>query len=280
VCAAALLGWAGAAQATCYTSVPASVAFADDPADSPLAPEVTLIHASVDASCNLTVDPGVAAIDYGEKVGVYIDRDGNPATGDAALFGADEAITSVGGLHGSWSAPLLAQWTGEDFEYGPQPLGTSAAPGAFTASLDRLLITPGATIHLSVISWGVNLDTDYAPERPSSIALPVLFDTNPRPPVFVPPPAPAPAPAPESTPKVPAPQPRPACVVPQLKGKSRHAAERLLLAHHCAVAFNAVNRTSRTVKRGLVMGSLPAKGAKTSARVKLLLSSGCPKRHH
>ena len=284
VCIAAIFGTAGVAQATCYSSLPATANFVDDPADGHGAPEITSVWATVDGNCTLTVNPGIADLDDGNAVYIYIDRDGNPATGSAALGGADEVVVTNGGRDGN-GAPVLGLWDGQVFWYGSIPLGTAPAPGAFTASLDRLLITPGATISIRVVAVADRDDNGPADLAPALGAAPlsllVYYDTTPRPPTFVPPSGPVGG-NPEVTPKAPTAAPVATvagCTVPNVKGKSRNAAEKLLLRAHCAVALSAAGHTSKTVRKGMVIDSTPGKGAKTAKRVKLLISTGKPKQH-
>src|SRR5947208_1684123 len=86
-------------------------------ASTRLTPKITAVAASVDASCHLVVGPGIAApLVDGDGVFVYIDSDGNPATGAAALGGADVAIVTVG-LPTSVSPPLRGVWNGETFVF-------------------------------------------------------------------------------------------------------------------------------------------------------------------
>jgi hypothetical protein len=269
VCMAALFGSASAAEATCFSSTPATATYADDPADSGgYAPEISTVTVSLDALCNYTVNPGIASLGEDDAVYIYIDSDGNPATGDDD--GADEAVITEGSDRGK-PAPVLVSWSGWRW-YETTSFGPSTSPGGFTASVDRLQIAPGALTHVRVVTYAY--DADFAPdEDAAALSLPAAFSTTPPPPtVLLPPPAPAVTPAAAKVPTVVSADST--CTVPNVKGKTRHAAEKLLLGRHCAVALSVVSRSSARVRKGLVIDSLPGKGTTTSKRVKLLISKG------
>jgi hypothetical protein len=81
VVVAALFAPAASANAACTSSTPSAAAYTDPvDGDLGLAPEITTVGVSVDASCHLVVDPGIAAPHAdGDGVFVYIDSDGNPS---------------------------------------------------------------------------------------------------------------------------------------------------------------------------------------------------------
>ena len=179
VAVAAMFTATASANAACTSSTPSAAAYTD-PVDGELglAPEITTVKVSVDASCHYVVDPGIATpLADGDGVFVYIDTDGNPATGAAEVGGADAAIVTVG-LGTTVSPPLRGVWDGEMFVFDDTtPAGTSVGNGGFSASVDALAIPSGATTNLMLGSLRVTEDDvllDLAPDA-GAISLPVTW---------------------------------------------------------------------------------------------------------
>ena len=276
VLAGATFACASTAQAACYGSTPTSAVFADSAFDgqSGLAPEITTVQASVDASCTYAVVPGLTdSLISGDAVFVYLDRDGNSATGSPLFAGADAVVGTLGvtGLEGP---PLLGVWNGVDFTFSdPSPVGGARNDGGFAASVDRLGIASGTTSQLVVATIYQGIYDNYidmAPEPGAAgIALPVAYSTTPPPP---PPPPPPPSTAPQRT------QPVQGCVVPYLRGRTAASAKNRLFNADCDFA-NAVRRQhSRTVRKGRVIRTTPAAGTQTTRTVRIVVSKGRRKR--
>ncbi len=299
VLAALLVGlWhAAAADATCYSSTPAAAAF-NDPAfdgDGGLAPEITTVSASLDASCRYAVDPGIAQpLVDGDAVFEYVNVDGNAATGSPLFHGADVAIGSVG-VTGPDPAPILGSWDPgiSSFSFATGPSVGTVGIGGFTASLDQMGFTsPGlSTVQVASIWVGVYDNyLDFAPE-PSALplALSVGFST-----VAPPPPPPAPV-VPVVTPvvaPVPAPAPAPvtvaapvtatakACTVPSLKRLRTAAATTAIRHAGCKVGLTR-RAYSSSITAGRVIASSPKAGTSWTEPVDLVISRGRkPKRRH
>jgi len=111
-------------------------------------PEITNVLASVDAGCNSTVSPGVDPLVYGDAVFIYIDSDGNAATGSPTFSGADTVVGTLGGTSGG--GPTRGVWNGSGFTFTDKRLSAPHHPGGFTANVDRLAPVPGATSRVTV----------------------------------------------------------------------------------------------------------------------------------
>jgi hypothetical protein len=288
--ASAFLVMAPSANAACHSSTPSSAAFSDPfDGDAGLAPEILEVRAAVDGDCNYSVDPGVPGplIDD-EAVFVYVDTDGDSATGSALFNGADVAVGTVGGF-GADSPPLRGVWTGSSFSFsGGKVLDPGVGDGAFSATIDDLEIDPGTTTHVTVSTIYSGIYDSYIDSAPEpgagGIALPVAFATSA--PATEPKPQPSPEPAVAPTPSVPTPDTTipvngtrtiasdvGSCVVPATKGLSAAKASRRVARAKCAVVQTS-RAYSPTVKAGQVIRSIPAAGAKTSRPVRLVISRG------
>lgn len=282
---AAALALPASASAACQTSTPASVTFADHPADGDygLAPEIGFVTAGVDGACGYAVDPGLvpAGLIEDDGVFIYLDTDGNPATGDA-MFGGADVIVGTLGFAGADSAPRLARWTGATYDFAGGTDLPAPASGGFRAGIDQLGVPSGATTRFRVATiWAGTYDDyfDFAPDAPgSTIALPVTFSTVPA--------APAPAPAPQpAPPPAPAPASPPAesageagdtvsCRVPRVRGLTVTRAEDKLLDAGCELAQTDRVRYHPKVRRGRVIATQPAAGRRTTKPVRLIVSKG------
>lgn len=274
--AAAMLAGTATANAACTSSTPSATAYAD-PIDGELglAPEITTVRVGVDTTCHYVVDPGVPyPLVDGDGVFVYVDVDGNPATGSAVMRGADIAIATVG-VGTSVSPPMRGVWNGSTFAFSdPAPVGTSVGNGGFSASVDALPIAPGAVTNVMLGSlWVGDFDAyfDFAPDT-GVITLPVGYST-------VAPPAPAPV-AQKVTYTAQAPAPA-RCTVPNVKGMTVDRARSRIRSGGCSVASAPRSAYSATVRRGRVIGTSVAAGADTSRTVRLIVSKGKrPRRAH
>jgi hypothetical protein len=288
---------AAAADATCYSSTPATAAF-NDPAfdgDGGLAPEITTVSASLDASCRYAVDPAIAQpLVDGDAVFEYVNVDGNAATGSPLFHGADVAVGSVG-LTGPDPSPILGSWDPgtSSFSFATGPSVSTVGIGGFAASLDQLGFTsPGvSTVQVASIWAGVYDNyLDFAPE-PSALplALSVGFSTLAPPP---PPPPPAPV-VPVVTPvAAPVGEPAPvtvaapvtatakACTIPRLKRLRTAAATTAIRHAGCKVGLTR-RAYSSSIAAGRVIASSPKAGTTWTEPVDLVISRGRkPKQRH
>ncbi len=260
VAAAVVFTPAADANAACTSSTPSAAAYTDPvDGDLGLAPEITTVGVSVDASCHLVVDPGIAApLADGDAVFVYIDADGDPATGAATLGGADVAIVTVG-LPASVSPPLRGVWNGQTFVFDEStPAGTAVGNGGFSASVDALPVASGTTTSIMLGSIRVTDDDvlfDFAPDA-GAIRLPVTWT--------------AAAGATKRTDLYTAQSPRAAaCTVPHTRGMTAARARARVRAHGCTVGTVVQRAYSASVKRGRVIGTSMARGT-----VRLVVSKG------
>jgi hypothetical protein len=269
-----VFGGASAAQAACYGSTPANVSFADSPFDGSagLAPEITTVQGALDGACNYSVVPGLTdSLVDGDAVFVHIDRDNNPATGDPTFRGADIVVGTLG-VTGTEGPPVLGVWNGSSMVFtDPSPVGAARNDGGFSASVDRLGLSPDTLTRFSVSTMYSGIYdnyVDFAPEPGASpISLPVAFSTTPP----LPPPPPTP-PAPAAQPVVP---PATAgCRVPFVRGKTRWAAEDKLFGADCNVASTVRKRFSNVVRKGRVITTTPGSGARTTKAVRMVVSKG------
>ena len=269
--------WRSPAQAfaACGASTPANVTVPDAQDDgvfgdgSPglgFAPDLAAVSAAVDGNCGMTISlsrHGFSGADWlfdFESVGLFVNTDGNAATGGPA--GAERKILVDGNSPGP-DAAQLGIWNGSAFVN--QALPAPGAGGATRLTFDALGITAPTTV--TIRSLAVYYDAlgdneyDFAPDGDNSLSVPVAFSG----PVVAPPPAP-PAPAPPQT------TPRRRCTVPTVKGmKSRKAKQKLTKA---GCRSKVVKAPSARVRRGHVIKTSPRAGRKTNARVTLTVSRG------
>jgi hypothetical protein len=266
-----------AADATCYSSTPAGLTWSDSPldGDAGLAPEILGVTANLDASCRLAVQdviagaPSPGGLVDGDAVGIYLNTDGNPATGSPLWNGADRAVIIVGAT-GPDLPPGLGTWNGVDFTFGPwlAPYGG----GGFSATLDELGVAAPATLGIrtgAIWSDGVTVYGDLAPEvGQPSFAFPAAFSTTPPPP-SPPPPAPTPTPQPAAAPAASQPTPQLAptkkrCRVPNVRSLTLARARARLRHAGCRYRISYVRRGA---KPGRVSSTYPRPGTRTRATV-------------
>ena len=264
----ATLGLTSTAEAACYGSTPAGVTFIDNPLDADLAPEITTIQGALDGACTYSVAPGIDALIPGDAAFVYIDRDNNVATGSATFPGADVVVGTLG-QYGFDTAPLLGTWNGFEFTFAdPTPLGAPRGDGGFATSVDRLGIGSGVTTNFIVgsIYQGTYADyVDFAPDPGlGQMSLPVANSATP----------PAPAPVSSSPPPVQKNSTVPACVVPNVRGRRIGSAKNRLFNADCDFASSVRREYSRSVRKGRVIRTTPAAGARTTKTVRLVVSKG------
>jgi hypothetical protein len=286
VCA---LNVASAASAACYSSTPTTQSFSDSPADGQggLAPEITAANVQISGACAMTAGPTLAnrpdLID-GDAVFVYLDTDGNPATGEQIFGGADHAVGTLGQT-GSDSPPLLGTWDPAQGKivFAGGPTLTAAGAGGFTASLDQLGVAQNVTLGAAIGTMWSGTFNNYFDSAPNvgapdkAFRFASAYSTQP--------PTPSAAPQTNSAPSSQGP-PQPtqrstsstpaaakSCVVPQVKGKSLAGARRKLRSFDCATTTPRA-RFSSTVKSGRVIRSVPSARHVAHGSVALYVSKG------
>jgi hypothetical protein len=258
-----------AADAACTSSTPSSASYADSlgDGDAGLAPEIVSVVASTNAACGVAVQgviAGAAApgdLIEGDAVGIYLDTDGNPATGSPLWEGADRVAIVVGEA-GPDLGPGLGVWDGADFSFVGTPTLAPIGAGGFAATLDQLgMAAPAALgIRVGAIWEGVyDIYGDFAPEVfDPSFRFPVAFSTV----------APSPPAPPTTTPPISSPT---GCTVPNVKRLRAAKARRRMRAAGCR--FRVVRVRSR-VRAGRVLSTRPKAGRHTKKRVVIRVSRG------
>jgi hypothetical protein len=263
---------AGTAQAACTSSTPSTAAYADSPADGELglAPEIVSVNATTDAACRLTVQGVLAGaiapgdlID-GDTVGIYLDTDGNPASGSALWDGADRVAITIGRF-GPDLGPGLGVWNGSTFDFVGAPLLPVGAAG-FAATVDQLGMPAPTAIGIRAATLYSGIYDDYSDFAPEVFAapfrFPVAFSTAPPPPPLPAPPPPPPVAAPPVTKTA-------GCTVPRLRRLRTAAARQRLRTAGCR--YRIVRVRSRLAS-GRVVSTRPAAGRRASGTVVVRIS--------
>jgi len=248
MCGALAASASTAAATPCGTSTPATNTAYDSPADgdSGLAPEISAITLTVDGSCNISI---VLTLDgsliYGDSHIIYVDTDGNPATGNPTFDGSDVAVITIGRT-GVDDAPVMTTWNGTGWTTGAR-LTPSANSWGFVTRIDTLGIANPTTItaqagtmyegyYSNYFDWIP--DVGYAP-----VPLSVAFAA----------PAPPPAPAPVAAPVTPAAPAAPSAACTTAK-----------------TALSSVTATIITTQRQRAKAKTKAARTKANARLKAL----------
>jgi hypothetical protein len=285
--AATTFATAATAQAACSNAWSRGAGYMDADYDSGPAPDIDRMDVSLDSTCAFSVVPNVwGGLGDGEAAFVYIDIDGNPATGDPLLDGTDLTVATIGTADGT-SPPLRGTWDGEGYDFtGEVPMGPGLGVGGFTARVDTVPIAPAISARLrfaTVAAVGEDLYADFVPDRGSA---PLSFRVDyspvaPLPPVVITPVPRTPFRSPRSqrrqvtpAPKQVAPAPKPSCVVPRTKALTTSAARRRLTTAGCTVAATTTKAWSATVRKGRVVGTTIAAGRKAPGAVRLVVSKG------
>ena len=271
-----------ASQAACYSSTPSSQAIIDSPFDGEagLAPEMAGVGITVGAACGVSFDPVITNRPFdlidGDGVGIYVDTDGNPATGSPTFNGADRVILTAG-LTGPDLPPALGVWNGVTFAFPPAPFVPRVGEAGGAASMDQLgIAAPGNIGVRAVAIWsGIGTYGDFAPEPLlAPFTMPVSFSTQPPPaPVAVPVATPAPAPAPVAAPQagVLGAKKSAACRVPAVRGMTAAKARARLRAAGCRYTVRAV---ASKVREGRVVSTSKGAGSRTSSTIVVKVSRG------
>lgn len=271
--AALVLGGPSAANAACYSSTASDTRFDDavGDAEAGLSPDILGVVALTDASCGIGIgvalDRGSAegALLAGDSVGIYINVDGNKATGSPTWDGADRVVI-IAGASGPDFPPTLGVWNGSEFSFAGARELTPAGAGGFVSDFDELGVASPTTLGIQTIAMWEGVYDNYADFAPdvavSPFSFPVRFSTT----APQPPPARLPIKPPSTTPEEESGsrrQPR-RCKVPKLKGHTRKSAVRRLRRARCKYRFVTTKRGRRP---GRVVSTSPAAGRRTSRRV-------------
>jgi hypothetical protein len=262
----------GTAGAACTSSTPSAMSFADSAVDGDLglAPEIVSVAATTDAACRVTVQDVLAGavapgdLIEGDVVGIYLDTDGNPATGSLLWDGADRVAIIVG-MAGPDLGPGLGVWDGATFSFAGAPLLQALGAGGFAATPDQLgMAAPAAVGIRSATLWTGVYDTyaDFAPEVfDAPFRFPIAFSTavpSPPPPVVAPP-------VRTTT----------GCTVPRVKRLRALTARRRLRTAGCRYR---VVRVRSALAPGRVVATRPRAGRRTTRTVLVRVSRGRARR--
>lgn len=253
-----------AAPATCVSATPTVVALDDAAQDAePGAPELSAIRAQVSADCTVTVRLTVdnrTALRADDALLVYLNTDGDPATGARSFGGGDRGVGIVADEDGPGHLALLGAWDAKaeaiDFEHARE-LDVTRTGFGFTAGIDELRVRSGGALGISVAALSEpdgEIALDFAPDdEGGALALPVTYATTA---TAV---APATAGAPPRGPLV-----RRTCRVPSVKGRTVAAARRAIRAAGCRVGRTRA-RYGTDVRAGRGVATLPAAGSRIAA---------------
>jgi hypothetical protein len=253
-----------AAPATCVSATPAVVTLDDGASDGePGAPELGAVRAQVNADCTVTVRLTVnnrPALRADDALLVYLNTDGNPATGARSFGGGDQGVGIVSDEDGPGYLALLGAWDPKaeaiDFE-NARELDVTPTGFGFTAGIDELRLRSGSSLGISVAGLSEpdgEIALDFAPDdEGGSLSLPIAYTTT------------ATAAGPGTTVE---PQRgqlvRRTCKVPRVKGRTITAARRAIRAAGCRVGRTRA-RYGTDVRRGRVVSTLPSPGARIAA---------------
>jgi hypothetical protein len=261
------------ADAACTSSTPSSATYADSVADGDLglAPEIVSVVASTDAACRVTVQDvlvdAVAPGDLidGDAVGIYLDTDGNAATGSPLWDGADRVAIIVG-MAGPDLGPGLGAWDGGTFNFVGTPPLTAVGAAGFAATPDKLGMPAPAAVGIETAAiWSGVYDvySDFAPEAfDPPFRFPITFSNA----------LPSPPPPPVVTPPI---KTTTSCTVPRVKRLRTGKARRRLRSAGCH--YRVVRVRSR-LAAGRVVSTRPRAGRRTTRTVLVRVSRGRARR--
>lgn len=253
-----------AAPATCVSATPAVVTLADAPDDAESgAPELSTVRAQVNADCTVTVRLTVTnrtTLRPDDALLVYLNTDGNPATGARSFGGGDQGVGIVADEDGPGYLALLGAWDPKaeaiDFE-NARELDVTRTGFGFTAGIDELRVRSGTSLGISIAALSEpddDIALDFAPDdEGGSLELPISYTTT----------ATAAAPATTGTPQR-GQLVRRTCKVPRVKGRTVAAARRAIRAAGCRVGRTRA-RYGTGVRAGRAVATLPAAGSRIAA---------------
>lgn len=260
---------AQAAPAACVSATPQVVSLVDAADDAEAgAPEVTTVNAQVKADCTVSVRLGIAnrtRLLPDDAVLVYLNTDGNTATGAKSFGGADQGVGLVADEDGPGYIALLGRWDPSaeaiDFENATE-LDISTTGGfGFTAGIDELGVASGSSLGISIAALSEpdgEIALDFAPDdEGGTLNLPIAFSTTATRQT-------------DGTTTTPTQTPtrdgivRRTCRVPKLKGRSLAGARKALKAAGCRTGRTR-GRYGTDLRKGRVVTTLPAAGLRIAA---------------
>jgi hypothetical protein len=191
-CLAVPASAAADASPTCVSSSPFNAVVTDPALDGYSdAADLTVMRMQISEQCTLTVDTTIGWTLHSEQVLMYFDSDGDAATGDPAMGGADRMVILI---NKDGRSSHVAVWDASAHAFGPYTAISAAWFSAanffsWTLPFSTLGFVPGVTAHVRVLAPGYGV-TDWMPgtDQPP-FAFPVNFATP------APPAAPQPEPA-------------------------------------------------------------------------------------
>ncbi|UUY05560.1 hypothetical protein LRS13_08585 [Svornostia abyssi] len=189
-CVLAAVAPQAAAAAPCVSSTPAVVSLADAPADAEAgAPEISAVRAAVNADCTVSIRMTVDnrdALRPDDALLVYLNTDGNAATGARSFGGADQGVGLVADEDGPGYLALLGRWDPSaeaiDFENATELDISQAGWFGFTAGIDELGLRADSTLGISIAALSEpdgEIALDFAPDdEGGALNLPIAFSTT------------------------------------------------------------------------------------------------------
>ena len=161
-----------AASAGCTSSTANSQTYPDAGGDDQggLAPDIIGVIMVTGADCttggSLAVSDGRDSMIEGESTGMYLDTDGNPATGDTAFRGADRVIITIGHL-GADANPGVGVYNAAtaDFDFGSEASPIDVGLGGWGWSIDQIGFQP-VTVGVQTIAMYRGLYDSYSDFSP------------------------------------------------------------------------------------------------------------------
>jgi hypothetical protein len=227
----------------------------DPTGDASTAPDIGNVTVTLNSACGLIVNPTVSGLNADQAVFVWINTDGNPATGETLADGADRVVDveSVG-------PPLMYTCTTSPCDALSETPLSGVGIAGFATDLNQLGV-PSSPTTLGIVLEADHFDAqgfvdaqDFAPNGPPAYPFTVNFSTPP------PPPPPPSSPPPSSTPP-PAPvKSQTGCKVPNVKGKSVAKAKKALVKAKCKYKIKG---------KGKVVSTNPKAGKRTTGTVQV-----------
>ena len=172
-----MLGAADAAQAACVSSSPSTQTFEDSVDDAEVsadgatwAPEIGHVTVSVDAACMLTVNAAITAqaeLFLDDYAFIWLNTDGDPATGETLFGGADRGVRISGRTGADNLAIGRYSPASDSFTWTTHPSLSAVAMAGIKASIDTLEIAPGTSIGVEASTmtiYGSETLSDMAPD--------------------------------------------------------------------------------------------------------------------
>jgi hypothetical protein len=267
-----------ASPAACVSAAPAVVTLNDAPSDAESgAPELAAVRAAVNADCTVSVRLTVDnrdALRPDDALLVYLNTDGDAATGAQSFGGADQGVGLVADADGPGYLALLGRWDQAaeaiDFENATELDASTGKGFGFTVGIGELGLHSGTTLGISIAALSEpdgEIALDFAPDdEGGALDLPIAFTTT----ASATPPQTSPGGTPGRERIV-----RRTCRVPRVKGRTVTAARKALRAAGCRTGRTRA-RYGTDIRKGRTVATLPAAGTRIAATrpVTILVSRG------